>query len=206
MTEETQEPEVQTEPEQATEQAPVQPPEPVFTQAEVNNIVAREVSKAKRTAKKAQPIKPQEPTTSVGDSSEAIQALSEKFQTLAEMVTAQVTDKEFETKTAGLSMDSDDRATLKLSFQNDPELFSRQVAKMKAKDLPPAPKGEEGFKGIGAPNPIAAQDRETDPNNWDADTVARYRAEGTFLKRIADHKATLPGGSGGLFKPKSRKG
>jgi hypothetical protein len=205
MMEENQEPEVQTEVEQVAEVEPVQPQESVFTQTELNNIVAREVAKAKRSVKKAQPtIKQQEPTTSAGES-DAIKALTEQFQSLASLVSDQVTEKEFEAKTSGLQMDGDDRASLKLSFQSDPELFSRQVAKMKAKHEPPAPKGE-GFSGIGAPNPIAAQDRETDPMNWDADTVARYRADGTFLKRIADHKATLPGGSGGLFKPKNRKG
>lgn len=204
MTETNQEPAPQIEAEPAHEQVEsTEPKESVFTQSELNSIVAREVAKAKRSVKKAQPTK-QEPTASTGESFEAIAALTAQVEALTQMTTARAADEDFAAKVAGIEMDSDERASLRLAFSGNPELFARQVAKHKAKHEPPVVEGE-AFAGIGAPNPIAAQDRETNPMEWTADTVARYRADGTFLKRIADYKATLPGGSGGLFKAKVHK-
>jgi len=88
-------------------------------------------------------------------------------------------------------------------FEKAVQMRAEQDA-WKVANSPPPTRGEHPFAGIGAPNPISVQDRETNPNNWDADTIARYRDDGSFLKRIEKHKQTLPGGSNGLFKNKGR--
>lgn len=109
----------------------------------------------------------------------------------------------FAASTAGIDASLEVLQGLRVLQQHAPELYASQLAALTeanaAKHSPPAARGDAKFEGIGAPRGHEAFE-QGDPNKWNSDTVARYRADGTFLNRIEDYKATLPGGSGGLFK------
>lgn len=199
MSEETEAPE-----DVAVEEAPEQT-EVRFTQKEVNDIVAREVSKTKRQAKKAQTSQPkQEPTTGVGDT--RVDALAEQVQTVAEMLKS-MSDKQaasesaslFSADIAGLEISETEKAMLKAAREGAPEAYAARLAELRAKDHPPTPKGE-GHKGVGAPNPAPNAPSAVNPAEWSRDDIAAMKTAGTFRKNLDAARAAMPGGSGGLFK------
>lgn len=212
MKEETQpQPEEQPAPEQH-EAALVAPAEPMFTQEQMNAAAAKAAAKAKRQVRRemetqmAQP-KTTEPTALPAQPDEppawAAEFIADVKEIKAHRESEEV-DNNFSAAISGLELDGDDRESLRLSFEHNPDLFARKLAKLKSVHLPPEPKGP-GFNGIGAPSPVPSSELDGNPSSWDADTVARYRADGSFLNRIEAHKRKLPGGSGGLFKAKSHK-
>lgn len=181
-----------------------------FTQEQVNAIAAKAAAKAKRQAKREfemSKVQTEETTTAVEQQSPPAwaSAMLNKISTLESKIATKERESDFAVAIGGVNdIDADEKALLRLSFESDRELFDRKLAKLKSQHMPPGPKGE-GFKGIGSPTQVPSADMESDPRAWDADTVARYRKEGTFLKRLEDYKQKLPGGSGGLFPAKNPK-
>ncbi len=190
--------------------APAPSPPPGFSQEEVNNIVARELAKQERKLKKALQPQQQETTIDIGQSP-AILALAEQIKEIGGLVKGTVekaaqSEKEalFAADTAGLTL-SDAKKKSLMVLQAHPDLYAAELAELKAKDSPPAPKGP-GFNGTGAPNAVPNAADPTNPQSWSADEIASMRANGTFLSNLKAYRTNLPGGSGGLFPLKSPKG
>lgn len=205
----------QTPPQDDPPAPPAEPqiPEGYLSQDEVNNIVAREVAKERRKAKRAQP-KPQEAAASAEhDIAEIVQAavqaattpLAERIDSMQQEQAAVKTAAEFKVAIAGLEMNDEDTSMLRTLFEHNRAAFDSAVKARRAADLPPEPKGP-GPSNIPAPSPTPAADRLGNPVTWDKDTIARLQADGTFLQRIKEHRARLPGAGGGLFAPKTPKG
>ncbi len=203
MTEETQEPEVQIESEPVAESEPVQPQESTFTQSELNKIVAREVAKAKRSVKKAQPSTQQEPSISTEQTADPrLDIVLEKLAAFEEANKAKEQQSAFLADVAGLHLSDVDKDAARVLHGASPDLFAKFIADRKSADAPPAPQGP-GFSGIPAPNAIPTSDRQTNPIDWTQEDIAVMRKNGTFLKRVNEYKAGLPGGAGGLFPVKN---
>src|SRR6056297_1160289 len=203
----------ETTPEEAQEtQTAEQPAAPMFTQEQLNAAAAKSAAKADRKARREErermaSEKTPEPATGTEDGSSQLAQVLEQLQTRLESIEGatkkQQEERSFSEAISGIpEIDEDEREVLKLAFTGNREVFDRRVAAHRAKHSPPEPKGP-GFDGIGAPNPIPAAERATNPNEWTADDVARFRADGSFLRRLKDYRSTLPGGGRGLFPAKN---
>ena len=183
--------------------------EPTFTQEQVNALMAKTKAQARRQAKKefeamTAPVQTQETPASTGQGDEPpawAKAMMERDARRDAREAARESEQNFAASVAGLEMDADTRETFKTLFENNHDLFSRQVASLRAKDQPPAPTGE--FAGLAAPNPVPNLERATDPLSWTSEDIAVMRKDGTFLKRVQAHANSLPGGGGGLFPAKT---
>jgi len=193
---------VERESEQETQQPAL---EPTFTQAQFNAAVGKAKAQAKRQAKKefeaqmAQPKSNEENTSSTEQVSDPrIDGIADQLATLLAAQSANA----FASEVAGVQLTAAETTAAQLMYKHNPEGFQAFMAEKRQVDEPPQKKGP-GFKGLDAPNPIATVDRQTDPKSWSQEDIAVMRKDGTFLKRINEYRAELPGGAGGLFPAKN---
>lgn len=206
MSEETQaQPEDQIEAqEQLQDQQQV--PEGYLSPDEVKAIVGREVAKAKRSVKRAQP-KQQETTP------EAVQPVAEIIEAAVAAATGPLQEQlaelqskagaaEFTGAIAGLEISEQRAAELKALYNADRGLFDSAIAAERAKDAPPAPKGP-GYNGLSAPSPVPDSERLAQPHRWTRDEINAMKENGTFLQNVRKYESGLQGSGGRLFPAKT---
>lgn len=201
---------VEEEGEQEQTEEPKQPADRVYTQAQVNSMLAKEAAKAKRRAKREleskmaeTPTKQQEPAAPAVEN-EQLNDLMSKVEQMAAKAEEAESRAAFRDATSGLSLDERGERILSTLFRHDREAFDAEVEARRSADLPPAAKGP-GPNIPGAPNGTPPGTISANPAEWNKDDVARMRSDGTFLKKLQEHRASLPGGGGGLFPLKGPK-
>lgn len=188
-------------------QAQQQVPDGYLSPDEVKAIVGREVAKAKRSAKRAQP-KPQETTIEAEQPdmaallAEAVATATAPLHEKIDELSAKSAESEYASAVAGLEISDQRKEELKVMFSASRELFDKAVAAERAKDAPPEPKGP-GYNGLGAPNPVPNSERLSQPHTWTRDEINTMKANGTFLANVKKYSQALPGSGGGLFPAKT---
>lgn len=189
--------------------APELPAEPSFTQEQLNAAVQKAKAQAKRSAKRefesqvATNTTIEEPTISTEHPAPVLDPRIDQLVDGLAALKATNDDQAFAAQIAGLQLSEDDLDIAK-TLQSTPAQLAKFINRMRAPDAPP-PAKTGTFTGLDAPNPIPSVDRQTNPVNWSQEDIAVMRKDGTFLKRVNEYKAGLPGGDGGLFKPKGFK-
>lgn len=191
------------------ESEPQQPGEKVFTQSEVEALLAKEAAKAKRRVKREleskmteAPKNNQEPTTDAGESP-VVQELREKLERLEAETQARNLESDFLRMAAGADLDDVETDMVRTMIEvGKVEQAKAYLDRKRAADQPPQRKGP-GPNTPAAPNGAAPGTVSDNPMDWPADVIAQKRANGTFLGSLNDYRSKLPGGGGGLFPAKT---
>lgn len=185
--------------------------ERMFTQSELDKILAKERAKeARRVRREARSSQPDtQNQTDNSDHTDVLGEMKSRLDALTEAnaaITKQLKQQEaqaFLSRFAGLS--KEDAETVRSIHEIDPEK-AELVAKRLAQSEPtPGPTGK-GFVSPGAPSPNQPSPETIPISQWSKDDIERMRADGTLLQTAEKWRNQQPGGGGGLFRKKAPKG
>ncbi len=187
--------------------APAEPAPVTFSQEQVNAMLATERGKATRKANKSAKSTAASTETPSGAPQapvpdDRLDKLTSVVEGLAATMAEQKEEGAFASAILGLPMDETEAAIAPTLFKHDKAQFDALVARVKARDEPPAQKGA-GFNSPGAPSSSPTTGVEGNPTNWTSDDVENLRKDGKLLPALRAHKAGLGGGRGGLFPAKN---
>ena len=172
----------------------------------MNGIVAREVAKAKRAAKRSA----KEEKSEAAPSNEGLDEIRGQLSALTELVTGVATKQQegernaqFELDTQGLEIDDTDRRTLKVLKAHDPDLYAAKLEALKSVQAPPAAKGDRPYRGPGqGGDPPTGTPDPDDMTSGTKDDIDDMMKIGVFRENLNRARNKMPGGRGGLFPAK----
>lgn len=181
--------------------------ERTFSQAEVDAIVARRVSKAEKAAEKrvrgeldTQPQaqkKETPPAPGSEDHASKLAALEARL-ALADAMA------ELDWKPS-----KEDSELLRDAFKSGgSEAMQKLAGRLKPQSTSEAKPVDDPagtYKSPGAPSGAPRETLERDATRWTRDAIDRMRADGTFKAELEKFRASLPGGGGGLFRKRMPK-
>jgi hypothetical protein len=173
--------------------------ERMFSQAELDAIVAKRVAKAEKSVERRfqnsepQTTQKKEPPPASG---------SEEF---ASKVAALEARAAFGDAMSDLDWkpSKDDAELLRNAFTNGGDAAMQKLAgrlKPQQQEAKAVDDTSPKYKSPGAPSGAPAEVLAGDALTWSADYVKRLQSEGGLLKEVEKWVADLPGGGGGLFR------
>jgi len=180
--------------------------EKVFTQEEVNALLARESSKLRRKLKKqTRNVQEEVPESNnaldmVSSSLDKIVSRLEKLET---METESGKQRAFDNLVGDRKIDDDLKSVLYATF--DPSDTEKTISVLDKVSSPNSVPQENRYRSPGAPTTTTDQRDNPNPMAWSKDDINVLVKEGRFLDSVEKWRETLPGGGSNLFSRKLRK-
>jgi hypothetical protein len=178
--------------------------EKVFTQDEVNALLAKESAKLKRRLKKQTPttIEEQKPPNGMEVVSQSLDKILSRLERLEGNEVQKTKETSFNSLISDRKVDDDLRGLLFASY--DPANEEKTISILN-KLAPPNSVPETNYRSPGAPTSPTELRTGTNPLAWTGDDCDVLISEDRFLESIEKWRETLPGGGSNLFSRKLKK-